>query len=90
MGINEIVKAFFDGYKDAKQSTYYDRKFEEIKKTNRLFEVDELNDLLDHAEDKEEYESILDHMYNFDATERGLFGYYKGIENKIIDKYWED
>jgi hypothetical protein len=86
-GFNGFVKSLFDGYKAAKEESYYPRKFEEMKKTNILFDVADLNDMYDHAEEKEEYETILDHMYRFDATR---VGYYKKIENKIINDFWED
>lgn len=87
LGFNGFVKSLFDGYKTAREKSYYPRKFEEMKKTNLLFGVDELNDLYEEAEDKEDYETILDHMYRFDATR---VGYYKRIENKIINNFWED
>jgi hypothetical protein len=45
--------------------------------------------MLKHAEDKEDYETILDHMYRFDATE-SEYGYFKKIEKKIIHQFWED
>lgn len=87
MSFNDIVRSIFEGVREAKQDSYYPRKFKELE-TGFLFGVDELDDMVDHAEDKEDYESILDHMYRFNATE-GELGYYKGIEKKIIDKYWE-
>jgi predicted TIM-barrel fold metal-dependent hydrolase len=89
LSLNDIVRSIFDGVREAKQDSLYPRKFMELEKTNLLFDVDDLEDMLDHAEDKEDYESILDHMYRFDATD-GELGYYKGIEKKIIDRYWED
>lgn len=86
-GLNGFVKALFDGYKDGKQANYYPRKFEEMKRTNLLFGVDELEDMLENAEDKEDCETILDHMYRFDAT---MVGYYSRIEKKIINQFWEE
>lgn len=88
LGMNGFVKSLFDGYKSAREKSFYPRKFEEMKKTNLLFGVDDLNDMLDHAEDKEDCETILDHMYRFEATD-GEFGYYKKIEKKIINQFWE-
>lgn len=87
--LNGFVRSLFDGYKSAKEKSYYPRKFEEMRKTNRLFEVDELEDMYKNAEDKEDYEDILDHMYRFNATE-GQLGYYKRIEKKIINDFWEE
>lgn len=86
MGLNDIVRSIFDGYREAKEDSFYPRKFKELEK-GFLFGIDELDDMVDHAEDKEDYESILDHMYRFDATE---VGYYKNIEKKIMDKFWEE
>jgi hypothetical protein len=86
--LNGFVRSLFEGYQAARKESYYPRKFEEMKKTNLLFGVDDLNDMLGHAEDKEDYETILDHMYRFNATD-GEFGYYKKIEKKIIDQFWE-
>lgn len=90
MGMNDIIRAMFDGYKDAKHSNYHRRRFEEMKKTNLLFEVDDVNDMIEHAKGKEDYETILDHMYRFNACEEGTFGYYKSLEKKIINEFWED
>jgi hypothetical protein len=89
IGLNGFVKSLFDGYKEAREKSYYPRKFEEMKRTSRLFEVDEVEDMLKHAEDKEDYETILDHMYRFNATE-SEYGYFKKIEKKIIHQFWED
>jgi hypothetical protein len=85
IGLNGFMKSLFEGYKEAKQQSYYPRKFEEMENTNRLFEVDELTDMLGHTRNKKDYETILDHMYRFDATE---VGYYRKIEQKIIDNFW--
>lgn len=85
---NDFVRSIFEGIKEAKESSYYPRKFEEMKKTNLLFDVDDLTDMYKHARDKEDHETILDHMYRFNATE-GEFGYYKRIEKRIIHNYWE-
>jgi predicted TIM-barrel fold metal-dependent hydrolase len=89
-GINGFVRSLFEGYKAGKEKGHYHHRFEEMKKTNILFDVDEVEDMLKHAKEKEDYETILDHMYRFDACERGQFGYYKGIEKKIIHRFWED
>lgn len=86
IGLNGFVKSLFDGYSAAREKSYYPRKFEEMKKTNLLFGVDDLNDMFSHARSKEEHEIILDHMYRFDATQ---VGYYQKIEKKIINHYWE-
>lgn len=84
LGFNSIVKAIFDGYQEAKKYNY--NPYNELEKSHRLFEVAELNDLCDKAKTKKQHEQILDHMYRFDATR---VDYFKQIEKKIIDRYWE-
>jgi hypothetical protein len=93
--INNFVRSMFEGIKEAR-SNNYSRKFSDLNMvmdcwignaSTRLLEVDELNDLFNHATTKEQHESILDHMYRFDATR---VGYYKQIEKKIINQYWEE
>jgi hypothetical protein len=84
--LSGFVRALFDGYKEGREERYYPRKFEELEHTNLLFEVDELNDLYGHSKSKYQHELILDHMYRFDATR---VKYYKQIEKKIINHYWE-
>jgi predicted TIM-barrel fold metal-dependent hydrolase len=89
MGMNDIIRAMFEGYKDVKHQNRYRNRFEEMKTTNLLFDVDDVNDMINHAETKEEFNTILDHMYRFNATEEGPFGYYERLERKIINKMWE-
>jgi len=60
------------------------REFEELKGPF-LFSSERLNGLYDH--DKNQYESILDHMYRFDACEVDS---YADLEQKIIHDWWED
>jgi len=82
-----FVKSLFDGYKEAKvkSGAYKKRAFEELDQTPFLFSSDYLNELYNQAEEKEDYESILDHLYRHDAVEVDS---YANIEKKIIDKYW--
>jgi hypothetical protein len=87
MGFNDVVRSIFQGVAEAKQETYYPRRFREME-TSRLFEVDELEDMLQHAKNKDDLNAILDHMYRFDACELGEYGYYKKIERKIIERLW--
>ena len=94
MGINDIVRSMFDGYKEARDSNT-DRRFDQLNKPNAwikdsympLLEVDDLDELLKEAKTKEQYNAILDHMYRHDATRVKP---YKQIENKIIKHFWED
>lgn len=87
MGFNDMLRSIFQGVAEAKQETYYPRKFREME-MSRLFEVDELEDMLQHAKTKDDLNLILDHMYRFDACELGEYGYYKKIERKIIERLW--
>jgi hypothetical protein len=84
LGFNGLVKAIFDGYADAKRESR--NPFNELEKSYLLFDVSDLNDLCSKAKTKQQHESILDHMYRFDATR---VDYYKRIENRIINHYWE-
>ncbi|MBT2696328.1 hypothetical protein J7E79_02615 [Bacillus sp. ISL-40] len=83
MRFNDIVRSVFEGYKEAKDQR---DPFGELEKAWCLYGVDDLNGLLGFAKTKEQHELILDHMYQFDATR---VGYYKNIETKIINHYWE-
>lgn len=84
IGLNGFVKSIFDGYREAKDFKH--NPFNELENSWKLFEVDDLNDLYKKATTKEQHELILDHMYQYDATR---VGYYKRIEDKIIQHYWE-
>jgi hypothetical protein len=83
LGFNGFVKAIFDGYREAK--AYNHNPFNELEKSY-LLDVSDLNELCDKAKNKQQHEAILDHMYRFDATR---VDYYKRIEKKIINRYWE-
>jgi hypothetical protein len=84
IGFNSFVKSIFNGYREAKH--YNHNPYNELGKSYLLADVDDLNDLCNKAKTKEQHESILDHMYRFDATR---VDYYKRIEKKIINHYWE-
>lgn len=62
-----------------------ERDFNELDYSPFLASSSHLNGLLEDSESKEEHESILDHMYRFDACEVDS---YKSIESKIIKRYW--
>ncbi|NRD81178.1 hypothetical protein HPT25_28205, partial [Bacillus sp. BRMEA1] len=66
--------------------TYNHNPFNELEKSWYLMDIATLNDLCDKAKTKEQHEMILDHMYRFDATR---VDYFKRIEKKIINRYWE-
>lgn len=85
--INNFIKSFFDGYKEAriKNGYYKERDFNELEGPF-LFSSDHLNNLYNQADCEEDYESILDHLYRHDAIDVES---YSLLEKKIIDKYWE-
>lgn len=94
-GLNGFVSSMFAGYKEAKKDNL-DKEFDDLNwsmdcwigTTNTgLYDVADLRELLNKAQTKEHYEAILEHMYRHDATR---VGYYKNIENQIIDKMWEE
>lgn len=84
LGFNSFVKAIFDGYREAR--AYNHNPFNDLEKSYLLFDVADLSELCDKAKNKQQHEAILDHMYRFDATR---VDYYKRIEKKIINRYWE-
>ncbi|MDF2854240.1 MAG: hypothetical protein K0Q87_91 [Neobacillus sp.] len=81
--INDIVWSMFQGYKDVKNER---DPYKELEKVGFLYDVADLRVLSNQAKTKEQHESILDHMYKFDATR---VDYYSNIEKKIIQLYWE-
>lgn len=83
--LNNFIKSVFDGYAEATKDKRRKRAYEELEQTPFLFSSKYLNELHEEAETKDEYESILDHMYRHDATE--VDSYYD-IEKKIINRYW--
>ncbi|TYR75597.1 hypothetical protein FZC79_10545 [Rossellomorea vietnamensis] len=62
-----------------------DNEYKELDYSPYLFSSSHLNSLMEDSEDKEEHDSILDHMYRFDACEVDS---YRSIESKIIKRYW--
>ena len=84
-----FIKSIFDGLKSAK-TPYADKKrkkwmFDDLEETPYLYSSNYLNELHNQATKKEEFESILDHMYRHKVEE---IDSYHEIENKIIDKFW--
>lgn len=82
MGFNDLVHSIFQGVKAAKESR---DPYKELEKAWYLYEVNDLEYLTDKAKKDDHYNAVLDHMYKWDATR---VGYYKDIENKIIDRMW--
>jgi cell fate (sporulation/competence/biofilm development) regulator YlbF (YheA/YmcA/DUF963 family) len=81
--INDIVWSIFQGYKEAKSER---NPYEELERAGFLYDVADLRKLTNQAKTKEQHESILDHMYKYNATR---VDYYSNIEKKIIHHYWE-
>ena len=67
------------------QNRLRERDLWEVDHSPFLLSSSHLKGLMDTTDDKEEHESILDHMYRFDACEVDS---YKNIEDKIIKRYW--
>lgn len=83
-GLTKFVQSMFDGYREAKKGDFT-TQFAELEWTPLLFSSNYLDDMYDKAKTKEDYYTILDHMYRHDATEVES---YRKIEQKIIDRYW--
>jgi hypothetical protein len=72
----------FQGYKEVKESR---DPYEVLEKAWQLYDIDTLNELTNRAKKPDQYNIILDHMYQYDATR---VNYYKDIERKIIERMW--
>jgi hypothetical protein len=83
--LNNFVWSIFQGYKEAKESSR--DPFKELEKSWYLYEIDDLEELRKQATNKEQHNLILDHMYKYDATQ---VDYFRQIEKKIINYYWEE
>lgn len=87
--INNFIKSIFDGYKHsgapAKKSR--DWSYQELESYPMLFSSNYLNQMYDQAANKDDYESILTHIYRFGEVTSDVESY-KAIEQKIIDRYW--
>lgn len=83
MGFNDLVRSVFDGYRAAKESR---NPYKELDKSWYLYEVKDLRELTEQAKKKDDLNSVLDHLYKWDATRVDP---YKDIENKIIDRMWK-
>jgi hypothetical protein len=83
VGLNDIVWSMFQGYKAVKDKR---SPYEELDKAWYLYEVKDLKQLVQGAKNDTQLNSVLDHLYKWDATRVDP---YKDIENKIIDRMWE-
>lgn len=82
MGFNNLIQSMFAGYKEYKDSR---DPYDVLEKAWYLYEVKDLRDLTNKAKKDDQYNTILDHLYKWDATRVDP---YKEIENKIIDRMW--
>jgi hypothetical protein len=73
----------FDGYKEVKDNR---DPYKELEKAWYLYEVKDLRELTNKAKHDSQYNTILDHLYKWDATRVEP---YKDIEYKIIDRMWD-
>lgn len=82
VGFNDLVHSIFQGVKAAKESR---DPYEELEKAWYLYEVKDLRYLTDKANKDDQYNTVLDHLYKWDATRVEP---YKAIEDKIIERMW--
>ena len=82
--MNTGVESIFKGMQESKHVKERQRnnRLNELSYTPFLFSSGYLGELLDDCQSKEDYESLLDHLYRHDATEVQS---YKEIELDIID-----
>lgn len=83
MGLNDLVRSMFDGYREVKDKR---DKYDTLDKAWYLYEVKDLKELTSKAKSDKQLNSVLDHLYKWDATRVDP---YKEIENQIIDRMWE-
>lgn len=83
---NRLLGSIFDGYKEAKKDKRKQQTFDMFETSPFLHSSEYIGGLFDMAEDKEDYDTILAHLYKHQATEVDS---YASIEKKIIDKYWK-
>lgn len=84
--LNSGVDSFFKELAKSKrlQEARRENQFDELDHTPFLFSSSYLLELSEDAT-KEEYESILDHMYRHNATEVDS---YRNVEKEIIKRLW--
>lgn len=95
MGMNDIIRAMFQGYKEAKESNV-DKQYRDLnwkmdcwigETSTPLLEVADLNDLVNNATNDDQLNEVLEHLYRHDATRVSA---YEKIERRIINKMWEE
>jgi hypothetical protein len=84
MGFNNLIWSMFQGYKEVKDKR---NPYEELDKAWYLYEVKDLRNLVQSAKSDTQLNSVLDHLYKWDATRVDP---YKDIETKVIHKMWPE
>ena len=92
----ESFMAVCKGVRDGKSNKRRSEEYHSISNHHMLYSSQHLDQMTEAARRKDEYECILNHMYNHDAMyvrdEEGdiveLIDSYKDVERKIIDRYW--
>jgi hypothetical protein len=83
MGFNDLVQSMFAGYKEYKDNR---DPYDVLDKAWYLYEVKDLRELTHKAKNDKQLNSVLDHLYKWDATRVDP---YKAIEDKIIERMWD-
>jgi AAA+ ATPase superfamily predicted ATPase len=86
----DITKGICQGLKESRKEKYRQHQFDHLRTTPYLHGSDYLTEMMDMAHTKNDYESILEHMYKHEANGIKLseIDAYANIEKTIIDKYW--
>jgi len=85
MSLNSMLGTMFRelANSDWNKNRIRDNQFKQLPHTGLLHSYEYLDSLVDECEEKEDYEAILDHLYQFDME---LIPSYKELEWKIINK----
>lgn len=84
---NYLQRKLVAGARPAREKKYRKREFDNLVTTPFLNGSEYLNELYQAAEKKEEYECILQHMYNHQNVGVLEIESYQSIEQKIIERY---
>lgn len=89
---NSVLGSIFGAIADHQRKKYRPEEFEQLTTTPFLHGSEYLNELMEKAHYKHDYECILDHIYRHQANGRDLLEIdsYAAIEHKIVEKYRRD
>lgn len=84
-----FLRSIFQAYNDSDHGKEKKRArpFRELDGFPMLHSSNYLNSLISKAKTDDELDLILDHLYKFDTLD---IDSYKKVEQKIIDKRWEE